>query len=91
MINLPGNADLNQVANLKEQLITTLQSGSKEPIVFDASNVENITTPLIQLLLIALLEGQKNGTAVSIQDPSQNFMTIIKDFGCLDHFEGAII
>lgn len=87
-IKLCSNTDINQVVDLKEQLIVALQSS--EPIIFDASFADNVSTPLLQLLLITKMEcDQKDNNVFTIKDPSQSFLTAIKDFGCFAHFEGS--
>mgnify|MGYP000293517944 CR=1 FL=1 len=87
-IKLPVNADLNQVAELKEQLIIALQT--QEALEFDAAHVENMSTPLLQLLLVVQSAAQKNHLPLFFKKPSQSFMGVIKNFGCLDYFEGSL-
>ncbi len=88
-LKLYANADVNQVAELKETLIINFQSGKK--ITLDASAVETISTPALQLLLIAQQTAKKNNFSFSIKTPSKRFLSVIKDFGCLDYFQESLI
>jgi anti-anti-sigma regulatory factor len=85
---LPVNADVNQVAELKENLGISLQSQQK--IILDASAVETVSTPLLKLLLIAQNDAKKNGLSFSFTKASSRFSSSIEDFGCLDYFKESL-
>ena len=84
-VSLPSNSNLNQVAELRERFLIALEIDKS--IRIDASFVENISTPLMQLLLIVMRDVEALGGNFFIEKPSQNFIEMLKNFGCSDYFE----
>lgn len=87
VIKLSQNMDANQVSELKDQFLVAFNSGGGAYV--DVSFVENLSTPLIQLLFLARQHAKDNEYSFSFQHASEAFITMIKDFGCEKHFEGT--
>jgi anti-anti-sigma regulatory factor len=87
MIKVSQNMDANQIADLKAKLL--LAFNSQGSAVLDVDSVENISTSLLQLFILAQKYAKDNGYLFSMNNTSEIFMSIIKDFGCEQHFEGA--
>lgn len=74
-IKLPNALDLPAA----QELVLTLRKalGTGTPVQIDASGVESVTLPCIQIVLAAI----RSGTSVSIVDPSTTFTGVFMDLG----------
>lgn len=79
--------DANQISDLKEKLLVAFNSQGS--VVLDVEAVENVSTSLLQLFVLAQRYAKENGYLFAMHNTSEIFMSILKDFGCEQHFEGA--
>jgi len=86
-VKLPSNADIPFVSDLKEQMI--IAAHSQKSITLDASQVESVSTPLLQLLLIIRNHAVENGIKFMIKKPSESFSKSLQNFGCSELLQGA--
>ena len=87
MIKISQNMDANQIAELKEKIL--LAFNTQGSAILDMSFVENVSTSLLQLLVLAQNYAKDNHYLFAIHNASEIFLGILKDFGCEQHFEGA--
>lgn len=76
---LAKQIDISTVSTLCEELRRFLDMG--KDIIFDASKVERITTPGLQLLIAITLQNKKNGNRVGVVRPSEALKKTISDLG----------
>lgn len=84
-IKLPGALDLPAAAELVAALQKAIES--RQPVTIDASGVETVTMPCIQIVLSAI----KAETPVSVVDPSIAFTNAFMDLGLIWNQEPAIV
>lgn len=77
--------DLTAAQPLKSDLVERIAADG--PIVIDASRVEKIGTPVIQLLHAATLDCEKRGRKVVVKDPSPAFVQGVADIGFAEDLE----
>jgi anti-anti-sigma regulatory factor len=82
-LHLPPVLDLLAAASLCEQLQARLQSG--EPIDVDASEVERVSTPCLQVLTSALLSARSRGLGFTLRTPSPTLVSAFVDLGLEHH------
>lgn len=75
-IVLPAVADLPQAQGLKTQLE---QTGGAATI--DASQVQRVSSPFLQVLLAGAAAAAKNGAAMVIAEPSPEFLETVSVLG----------
>lgn len=75
---LPAQMDITSIAQISND-ITSMYTGNN--ITFDASKVERITTPGVQLLLATSGTAKARGGKVLVQEPSEAFTNIISELG----------
>lgn len=68
---LPEVAGVNAVNAISEALLGHIKSKAKKPVIIDASAVESITTPCIQLLLSASKSLEAKKRQLHIINPTQ--------------------
>ena len=78
VFKLPAQVDISSAASFFDSVNAAYASGS---ITFDASKVDRITTPGVQILLSATKTAKENGGKASVLEPSESFKTIISDLG----------
>lgn len=78
-ITLPQQLDMAALAHLKEELISAGTSTSN--IVVDGSEVEQVGTPAIQLILAAARLFASEGRPFALQAPSPALLTAFADLG----------
>jgi len=84
-ITLPGVLNLGIAEDLREKFIESLIVGND--ITLDASNVETITTPCLQVLISAGQSIENAGNTLSIQNSSKAFIAALEDLGLNDIFD----
>ena len=84
-ISLPSVLNLGVAESLREQFVE--QSIQETSIVIDASEVETITTPCIQVLLAADRAMEEAGGSFSLKLSSPPFQAAFQDLGLNVIFE----
>ena len=82
VIDLDSDLELVAATTLKERLIEAVDRDVA--VVIDASSVERLTTPCVQVLVAAAqsLAGQDKG--LMFKDPSEAFVSAFSDLGLED-------
>ena len=80
---LPEMLDLTQATHLRDSM-TRLSAESS--ILLDASSVERMSTPCVQILLVVGLAAQATGKSFKISNASEVFRTAIADLGLHPEF-----
>ena len=82
VIDLDSDLDLVAATTLKERLIEAVDRDGA--VVIDASSVERLTTPCVQVLVAAaqFLAGQDK--SLMVKDPSEAFVSAFSDLGLED-------
>ena len=75
-IVLPAVADLPQAQGLKAQL-----ERAGGAITVDASQVQRVSSPYLQVLLAGAAAAMKNGAAMTITEPSAEFLETVSVLG----------
>lgn len=83
-LTLPGVLNLGTAEELKEKFMQSLVLGAD--LTLDASNVETITTPCLQVLISAGQSIENAGNTLSIHNSSPAFMTALTDLGLNEIF-----
>lgn len=78
-IILPAMLDMQSCSQLYQDLTEGLSV--QQQIVLDASGIERITTPAIQLILAAAVTAQSKAKQVMISRPASVFMLAMEDLG----------
>ena len=82
-VSLPAVADLLQADTLKMQLEHGLASGSEMTI--DASAVQRISSPFLQVLVAGVVAFAKaGGPSLTISNPSAAFLETVSTLGLKD-------
>lgn len=76
---LPEKIDVTVIEEVYSSLNNIISSDKK--IILDASKVEKITTPGVQLLLSAARSMGDNSGNFCINNPSENFINVFSDLG----------
>jgi len=85
-ITLPPVADLTEAGSLKESLLQALTSGTSVGV--DASTVQRISSPYLQVLVAGAQSFAKaGGASMKIVDPSDTFRETVSVLGLLDVLE----
>lgn len=84
-ISLPSVLNLGVAESLREQFVE--QSIQETSIVIDASEVETITTPCIQVLLAADRAMEEAGGSLTLKLSSPAFQAAFQDLGLNVIFE----
>lgn len=82
---LPNVLSLGAAEQLRENLVQRLVLGSD--ITIDASQVDAITTPCMQVIISAGNTFEDAGSQVTIEAPSPAFIEAFNDLGFNDIFE----
>ncbi|GLH81196.1 hypothetical protein SSBR45G_61050 [Bradyrhizobium sp. SSBR45G] len=81
---LPQMLDLTQATQLREEMIRIVNAGS---VVLDASGVERMSTPCVQILLAAARGARAANKSFKIKQASELFRTAIADLGLRHEFD----
>lgn len=84
-IAIPSVLDITGAPALLARCKELAQTNS--PIAIDASGVERITTPALQVLVALLKKRRTQGFATTIAPQSEHFMTTVKTLGLTSFFE----
>lgn len=84
-IKISKALDPNELLDLKEQLLVSVETA--KTITFDVTQLENISTPLIQFFIAF----QKTGVDIKFKHTAGPFLELLQDFGCEQAFEGALV
>ncbi len=76
---LPSILSLGAAEELRENLVQRLVVG--EDLIIDASNVDAITTPCLQVIISAGNTIEADGNNLAIQNPSHAFENAFNDLG----------
>lgn len=79
IIYLPAKIDISTVSQFFEEIKPII--AVNKDVVFNASKIDRITTPGIQILISATKTIKANGGKASISWPSEAFKNIISDLG----------
>lgn len=82
---LPDVLSLGAAELLRENFVQRLVVGSD--LTIDASQVDAITTPCMQVIISAGNSFEEAGCQVTIEDPSPAFIQAFSDLGFNDFFE----
>ncbi len=85
VFTLPNMLNLGAAEELRENFIQQLVVGTD--INIDASNVDTITTPCLQVLISAGRSFEEVGNKVSIQNPTVAVVAAFEDLGLIEYFE----
>ena len=85
LIALPGVLNLGTAEELREKFMQCLVVGTD--ITLDASDVETITTPCLQVLISAGRTLESGGNILSIKNSSKAFTAALCDLGLTDIFD----
>lgn len=77
--HLAAQIDISTVSTFCEELRKFLDAD--KDIIFDASKVERITTPGVQLLITIASQNKKTGNRLGVVLPSESFKKTISDLG----------
>ncbi|MCG8493962.1 MAG: STAS domain-containing protein [Sneathiellales bacterium] len=83
-IPLPAVLNLGVAEDLREKLMQTLVVESD--LVLDASEVTNLTTPCLQVLISAGRTVEENGNSFSLMNASEPVKDAFADLGLMDIF-----
>ncbi len=83
-VELPAILDLGTVHALREQLVAAL--ADQTTVSIDASKVERIGTPAVQVLLAAGRALSADGRNLLIGDASETFRAAFSDLGLGEQF-----
>ena len=78
-LKLPGSLDMVVAGYLKEALLYARSLNKK--VVLDGSDVEQLSTPAIQLILAAQIELSMAGLEAILLRPSEEFASAFDDLG----------
>lgn len=79
ILKLPGTLDIVMAGALKEALLYARSLNKK--LVLDGSDVEQLSTPAIQLILAAQVELSEAGFEAVLLRPSEEFASAFDDLG----------
>lgn len=82
---LPESADILQAEAFKEECLSALSVG--EPIVIDASSVERLMTPIVQLILALASAAEEAGLAMSITGVGEKVKETFRILGLSDRLD----
>jgi chemotaxis protein CheX len=82
--SLPQTLDLTQAHGLQQSLMALLGGGGA--VVLDASAVERMSTPCMQVLLAAGLAAQAANSQLQIVNASDVFLAAVADLGLQPQF-----
>ena len=85
---LPQVLDLTQAQNLRDTMLARLSDGR---LVLDASAVERMSTPCVQVLLATGRAADLVGSAFQIVNASDVFRTAIADLGLHAEFKNWMV
>lgn len=80
---LPHSLDLTQARDLQQQMLALLDGGA---VVLDASAVERMSTPCMQVVLAAGLAADAATLSFRIDSASDAFRVAVADLGLQQHF-----
>ena len=86
-ITIPHKHSLSYISEMREELLNAV--ASHDNIVIDVSDIDYITTPLLELFLSLHKTTQDNQKTFTFKNASSYFKETISDFGCQDHLERA--
>lgn len=78
-IGLVSTMDIHVCSALKETFLEALPIGKE--VVIDASRVDRMSTPCIQVLLSAAKTMTENDQAFALRQPSEEFVTAFNELG----------
>ncbi|MGJ5179360.1 STAS domain-containing protein [Bradyrhizobium oligotrophicum] len=81
---LSSMLDLTQAAHLRDEMVRIAGRGG---IVLDASGVERMSTPCVQILLAAARGAQAANKPFKITQASELFLTALAELGLQDEFD----
>ncbi len=81
---LPQMLDLTQAVQLRDEMIRLVNAGD---VALDASGVERMSTPCVQILLAAGRGARAANRSFKITQASELFKTAIADLGLRNEFE----
>jgi chemotaxis protein CheX len=87
-IRLPQVLDLTQAQNLRDTMAARLSGG---PLVLDASAVERMSTPCVQVLLAAGRAADLAGSPFQFINASDVFRTALADLGIEAEFNNWMV
>ena len=79
VIELDCDLDLVAAAALKERLLEAIDQGIE--VIVDASSVERLTTPCVQVLVAAARSLTERDQSLALKDPSEAFVSAFSDLG----------
>ena len=79
VIDLACDLDLSVAGELKDQLLDAVHGDSD--LVVDASSVERLTTPCVQILIAAARSLTEQGSGLVLKSPSEPFVSAFSDLG----------
>jgi chemotaxis protein CheX len=85
---LPQVLDLTQAQNLRDAMMARLSDGQ---LVLDASAVERMSTPCVQVLLATGRAADLAGSVFQIVDASDVFRTALADLGLHAEFKNWMV
>ena len=78
VFKLPAQVDIASAAQVCNEVKSSCMGND---IAFDASAVDRITTPGVQLLIAASSAAKNRGGALHISNPTKEFSNIVSDLG----------
>jgi anti-anti-sigma regulatory factor len=85
-VELPAVADLTQAGPLKQRLEQALSSGTG--LTVDASAVQRVSSPCLQVLVAGVAAFAKaGGAALTISNPSEAFRETVSVLGLMNALE----
>jgi chemotaxis protein CheX len=88
LIRLPQVLDLTRAQNLRDTMAARLSGG---PLVLDASAVERMSTPCVQVLLAAGRAADLAGSTFQFINASDVFRTALTDLGIEAEFKNWMV
>lgn len=86
-IKISHKHDLGTISEMRDDVLNAL--ANHDCIVFDVSDVDYLTTPLVQFFLSLGKTLQGKNKTFSFKNATPHFKEAITDFGCQDYLERA--
>ena len=85
---LPAILDITRAQDLHATMIARVKGGA---VVVDASAVERVSTPCIQVLLAAARSAEQVGTSFRISNASEALVAALADLGLSEEFKNWVV
>jgi anti-anti-sigma regulatory factor len=81
---LPAMLDLTAAEPMQRALLNRVRNS--DPLILVGSEVERVSTAVVQVLLAASTEARARGASFQLRDPSPSLADALTDLGVTSHF-----